>query len=139
MSVAGGVRGLSVRSVDVSPALRTGLPCNGVAAMRRRTILIAEPQQRNCNLARVAKVNVLLCPHCQAGRLHVVQVLMGQARSACHAQIPAGIGQRWAIICSNGVWVYKAFPLRQYHGPAWSRGSVQQGSSAAGGVLDFYT
>ena len=80
MSVAGGVRGLSVRSVDVSPALRTGLPCNGVAAMRRRTIPIAEPQQRNCNLARVAKVNVLLCPHCQAGWLHVVQVLMGQTR-----------------------------------------------------------
>ena len=31
-------------------------------------------------MARVAKIDVLLCPHCQAGRLHVVQVLMGQAR-----------------------------------------------------------
>ena len=31
-------------------------------------------------MARVAKIDVLRCPHCQAGRLHVVQVLMGQAR-----------------------------------------------------------
>ena len=81
--------------------------------MRRSTISIAVPQQRHRNMARVAKIDVLLCPHCQAGRLHVVQVLMGQAGSACHAQIPARIGQRWAIICGNEVWVCKAFPLCQ--------------------------
>ena len=116
MSVAGGGCGLSVRSVDVSLARRTGRPrratvqCDGGAAMRRRTISIAEPQQRHCNLGRVAKIDVLLCLHCQAGRLHVVQVLMGQAGSACHAQIPARIGQRWAIICGNGVGLEKHSP-----------------------------
>ena len=31
-------------------------------------------------MARVAKIDVMLCPHCQAGRLHAVQVLLGQAR-----------------------------------------------------------
>ena len=33
-----------------------------------------------------------------------------QARSACHAQIPARIGQRWAIICGNGVGLEKHSP-----------------------------
>ncbi len=28
-------------------------------------------------MARVARIDVLLCPHCLAGRLHVVQVLVG--------------------------------------------------------------
>ena len=33
-----------------------------------------------------------------------------QAGSACHAQIPARIGQRWAIICGNGVGLEKHSP-----------------------------
>ena len=32
----------------------------------------------------------------------------------------------------------KAFPLCPHQRPAWSRGSVQQGLSAAGGALGFY-
>ena len=31
-------------------------------------------------MARVAKIDMMLCPHCRVGRLHVAQVLLGQAR-----------------------------------------------------------
>jgi len=59
MSVAGGVCGLPVqwmypsRTAPGGPAVP---PCDGGAAMRRRTISIAEQQQRHCNLGRAIKV-----------------------------------------------------------------------------------
>ena len=45
-------------------------------------------------MARAARMDVLLCPSCKVGRLHVTAVLMGQARLPApgHTLLPQGRG-----------------------------------------------
>ena len=57
----------------------------------------SNPQAMECARAfmtRVAKMDVLLCPCCKVGRLHVTAVLMGQARLPApgHTLLPQGRG-----------------------------------------------
>ena len=53
---------------------------SGVKRIRHYGLLAAACKTAKDFMARVAKIDVMLCPHCQVGRLHVVQVLPGQAR-----------------------------------------------------------